>query len=582
MSPARSLILRTLRAAGYSSILAVAPLLCAGCGRLSLPGGGKTELEAKEEPKTLAVTLAARTLELFMEHPYLVQGEGAKFNVHLTVLKDGMPVRSGTLTVVAKGPSGKTTTVAQPAPKSPGIYGPVVAFPEAGENEMVLSLKSDQAEETIRIPVMVYADAAAAKKAADADEGAEPEGKITFLKEQQWKIGLVAEPVARRRLVARLRVPGQIVPQAGAKAVVTPPIAGRVLPPPQGRFPRVGETTKAGEIVAVIEPPLAGPPGVQLVANRAQVQALETELIVKQLGVEVEIKTAKIELEHARHVFERARSLSVAGDAISKREFEEAQHRLRVAEADYEGKLQLRKPYEQARMELHALANPDTPAPGSGTSPWSGPSSPPPSMPMTLLAPLSGTVTAAQATEGEFVESNKALFTIINLDRVWIEAQVSEFDLERVTKAPAADFTLAAYPGRRFTILGRGGGKLIDVGSVVDPGSRTVPVRYEIENPDRLLKAGMFLEVGIETARAEDTLAIPESAIVDEDGRPTAYVELEGEAFQKQDLELGLRDSGFVQVKQGLKEGERVVTKGAYAIRLASVSAVIPAHGHAH
>ncbi len=117
---------------------------------------------------------------------------------------------------------------------------------------------------------------------------------------------------------------------------------------------------------------------------------------------------------------------------------------------------------------------------------------------------------------------------------------------------------------------------------MVDPGYRTVPVRYEVENPDRLLKAGMFLEVGIETARAEDAIAIPESAIVDEDGRPTAYVELDGEGFQKRDLELGLRDVGFVQVKQGLKEGERVATKGAYAIRLASVSAVIPAHGHAH
>ena len=92
----------------------------------------------------------------------------------------------------------------------------------------------------------------------------------------------------------------------------------------------------------------------------------------------------------------------------------------------------------------------------------------------------------------------------------------------------------------------------------------------------------MFADVAIETERADDLVAIPESAIVEEDGRPTAYVLLDGESFQKRDLELGIRDSGYVQVKQGLKEGERVVTKGAYAIRLASVSSVIPAHGHAH
>lgn len=579
MSPGRSHIAPS-RAAAWIIALTATALLDTGCGRLSRPGGRTAEAPAAEEARTVSETIAGRTVGLFQEHPFLVQGEGAKFNVHLTVLKDGMPIRGGTLTVVAKGPSGKTATVEQGAPRSPGIYGPVVAFPEAGENEMTLVLKSDQAEDTIRVPVTVYADAAAAKRAADADEEAEPEGKITFLKEQAWKIGIVTEPVAHRHLVARLKVPGQIVPQAGAKAVVTSPIAGRVLPPPQGGFPRVGEVTKGGDIVAVIEPPIAGPPGVQLVANRAQIQALETELLVKQLGVEVDIKSAQLEADQARLVFERLKALR-AGDAVSQKAYEEAQHELRVAEANYTGKQQLRTPYEKARNDLQALAMP-TPAADGDAAAWSSRRSSSPSMQMVLRAPRAGTVVSAQVTEGEFVDTEHELFTVIDLDRVWIEARVSEFDLERVTKAPAAEFTLAAYPGRRFTILGEGDGTLIDVGSVVDAGSRTVPVRFEVGNPERLLKIGMFVDVAIETARAEDAIAIPESAIVDEDGRPIAYVELDGEGFQKRDLELGLRDAGFVQVKQGLEEGERVVTKGAYAIRLSSVSSVIPAHGHAH
>ena len=129
---------------------------------------------------------------------------------------------------------------------------------------------------------------------------------------------------------------------------------------------------------------------------------------------------------------------------------------------------------------------------------------------------------------------------------------------------------------------GEGGGKLIDVGSVVDPDNRTLPVRYEVPNAERLLKVGMFADVAIETTRAEEAVAIPESALVDEDGRPVVYVLLDGEHFEKRDVELGIRDSGFVEVKAGLKAGERVVTKGAYAIRLASVSSVIPAHGHTH
>ncbi len=77
-------------------------------------------------------------------------------------------------------------------------------------------------------------------------------------------------------------------------------------------------------------------------------------------------------------------------------------------------------------------------------------------------------------------------------------------------------------------------------------------------------------------------MAVPDSALVEEGGRFIVFVQLGGETFDKRDVTLGLRDGNWVQVLAGLKEGERIVTKGAYAIRLASVSGVIPAHGHAH
>src|SRR5205823_12756791 len=121
--------------------------------KLPLGSRGATEGQEAGEPRMSEVLLAAEKVELFMEHPYLVRGQEAKFNVHLTVLDDGMPVRSGKLTVVATGPSGQAVKVEQPAPRRPGIFGPVLAFPEAGENEMVLSLQSDQATDTSRVPV---------------------------------------------------------------------------------------------------------------------------------------------------------------------------------------------------------------------------------------------------------------------------------------------------------------------------------------------------------------------------------------------------------------------------------------------
>jgi membrane fusion protein, heavy metal efflux system len=77
-------------------------------------------------------------------------------------------------------------------------------------------------------------------------------------------------------------------------------------------------------------------------------------------------------------------------------------------------------------------------------------------------------------------------------------------------------------------------------------------------------------------------VAIPDSAIVEEAGNFIAFVQVSGETFQKRELKLGIRDGNQVQVLDGVKEGERVVTRGAMAIRLASISGVIPAHGHAH
>jgi RND family efflux transporter MFP subunit len=528
-----------------------------------------------------SVTQDGRSVELFMEYPLLVQGEGAKFNVHLTVLADGMPVRQGKLTVVAKGPSGKTVTAVQESPRSPGIYGPVLAFLESGSHELNLSLESKQARDTLRLSVMVYPSRARAEKAGEAKEEEPSAGTITFQKEQGWKIGVVHRQVSTRRLVERLRVPGAITPAAGAEAVVTPTVAGRLLPPPRGRFPRIGERVSAGQVVAVIEPPLTGSEGAAMLANRAQLQTFETELGVKVKEAEIEIGKAKIDLDYARKAREQLSAASRSG-SVPEATLRQAERQFKLAEAAYQGKLKVRDLYEQARKDAASVFPAVNTASGTGKSKNRTSSSQPPSSRVQLRSPLTGTVTASRATAGEFVKSSRSVFTVIDLERVWVEASVSEADVGKVLKAPAALFTLPAYPGRHFTILGTGGGKLVNVGSVINTASRTLPLRYEVPNPQRLLRVGMSAEVAIETARTRQTVAIPESAIVDEDGRPTAYVRVDGEHFQKRDLQLGIRDSGYVEVRSGLKEGEYVVTKGAYAIRLASVSAVIPAHGHTH
>ena len=137
-------------------------------------------------------------------------------------------------------------------------------------------------------------------------------------------------------------------------------------------------------------------------------------------------------------------------------------------------------------------------------------------------------------------------------------------------------------PRQALDILKGNGGRLVNISSIVDTQTRTVSVVYEMPNPEGLFRAGMFANVYLETKTATNVVALPEQAIVKDNGRPVAYVLINGENFQRRELELGVRDNGFVEVVSGVTEGERVVTKGAYVIKLASLSPASFGHGHGH
>jgi RND family efflux transporter MFP subunit len=204
-----------------------------------------------------------------------------------------------------------------------------------------------------------------------------------------------------------------------------------------------------------------------------------------------------------------------------------------------------------------------------------------PTMQMPLVAPITGQIVEHESIEGEHVEALEEIYEIVNLERVWIVARISEFDLNELPGTPNASLELPSFAGRSFDVLALGG-RLVNIGTRVDEQTRTVPIRFEIPNPEGLFRAGMFTNVYLETKRSVDCLAVPEKAIVLDNGRPLVYVMLEGETFQRREVELGVRDQGWVEVKAGLLAGERVATRSAYAIKLASLSPASFGHGHGH
>jgi membrane fusion protein, heavy metal efflux system len=549
--------LARIRMVGIWASMTVCVLFTASCGRL----GGSEE---GAEEKTAQVTVWSERFEIFLEHRLIVANRATKFITHVSDLVTLEPRREGAVTFILRPGSGTPLTHVEPKPARDGIYIPELTFPTPGEWHVSLLIPLSGEDYTVELPpFMVFASA---EEAARAPEPESPEG-ISFLKEQQWKIRTKTEPVTKRPVTERLRLAGVVAVRPGSKATVTPPVAGHLAPPPGLAWPQLGRRVEAGQVLALVQPHLVGSDLLTFITSQQQIQAMELELTVKAAEADAEAIRARVALTQGEQVLQRVQTL-FKQNARSARELEEAEFAVRKAKADMSAAEALKTTYERAKKQLAARPRMVEPTTGMPA--------------VELKAPISGLVTAVNATVGEHLDTDHAVFSIVNTETVLIEAQVPEWDLGRLSASHGATYEASHTPGSFVPILGEGGGALIYLGPSVDDKRRTVSLVYEVPNLDGRLRIGMSLQVYVETTRVEEALAIPTSALVDEDGRAVVFVQLSGETFEKRDLTLGIRDGVFVQVLSGVSKGERVVTQGAYAIRLASVSTTIPAHGHSH
>lgn len=551
----------TTRSLYLCGVLCVGVLLAIACGRLE---NGAAPAPEEEEEKTAQVTVWGDRLEIFLEHRLLVAGTPTKFITHVTDLLTLEPRRAGPVTFILRQ-EGQTPIVhEEPAPARDGIYLPELTFPQPGVWMVALRVPLEGTESVVPLPPFTVF--ASRQETKGAPEPVVPDG-ISFLKEQQWKILTQTQPVTSRPLVERLRLAGGVAVRPGHTAAVTPPIAGHLLPPPGASLPSLGTPVKAGQVLAMVQPHVAGTELLTLVSTQQQILALEMELTVKAAEVEADAIRARVALTQAEHTLRRTRALREQ-NAKSARELEDAEFAQRKAEADLSAAEALRKTYDSAKKQLAERPRPV----GQGVG-----------LPaVELKAPITGVVVTVRGTVGEHVDTDAPVCTILNTETVLIEAQLPESDLGRLSSALGATYETTAAPGMFVPILGPGRGRLVFLGTTVDAKTRTLPVVYEVPNPAGHLRIGMALTVYVETAHVAEALAVPVSALVEEDGKSVAFVQVSGETFQKRDLTLGIQDGAFIQVLSGLSPDERVVTKGAYAIRLASVSTTIPAHGHAH
>jgi membrane fusion protein, heavy metal efflux system len=176
-----------------------------------------------------------------------------------------------------------------------------------------------------------------------------------------------------------------------------------------------------------------------------------------------------------------------------------------------------------------------------------------------LNSPIDGIVVERNATVGASVGTDANLFKIIDLSRVWIDANVFEKDLQQVRFGQEVKLTVPAFPGSTFS------GRVILVNSVVDPDTRTVKVRTEVANPDGRLKPDMFANVQIVTALNRTAISIPQSAVLNDEGKSVVFV-AEGDGYKKRQVQPGIQNNDRVEIIDGLTAGDKVVVKGNYLL----------------
>jgi cobalt-zinc-cadmium efflux system membrane fusion protein len=187
----------------------------------------------------------------------------------------------------------------------------------------------------------------------------------------------------------------------------------------------------------------------------------------------------------------------------------------------------------------------------------------------TLSAPIAGVVVDRQVGPGQYVQAGAATpqFTIADTSSVWLLANVRETDAAVVKLGQSVEVHVPAYPNRIFKA------RLTYVSAVVDPVTHRLPVRAEIGNRDAALKPEMFANFRILTSDASESPAVPQSAVVYEGAAAHVWVVAADGLLSLRSISTGRSNDGLIEVLEGLKPGENVVTKGGLFIDQAAVPA---------
>jgi cobalt-zinc-cadmium efflux system membrane fusion protein len=352
-------------------------------------------------------------------------------------------------------------------------------------------------------------------------DSARNEGLIEMSVSAQQHVGMVVQPAQVTQLNEYLRTTGTVQPIDSRVGIVGPLARGRIAEVKA----KVGDRVSAGQVLAVFDNIEAG------------------ELLSEEQAARADLERLKAQLVPAARQAERSRRLADIG-AGSEKDFEASQAEKNGIEASIRSQESL---LDGIRRRLRRFGVLDDVAHTTFMT--------------SLKAPFSGVVTKAQASPGDIVDASKDIFTVADLERVWVQAEVYEKDLGRIRAGQSAFIVVDTYPGKPFE------GKVTYISDVLDPQTRTARVRCEVANSKMLLKTDMFANVQLPTTLTKQALAVPESALQQVEGKDVIFVRRSDTRFEKREVEKGVTVNNQTEIVKGLKPGEAVVTQGAFHLK---------------
>lgn len=492
--------------------------LSMGCGSGDHHHDHAHDTQASEPIPGMTHLVRSDSLELFIEFPAPVAGTSAAMAVHLSCLGDPMRPLTDAKVELFYDSLSGERVTAVPSGVG-GLYLAEFPFRSPGVTRLCVEVHHQSINERLFVDdVVVYATEEEARSKAVAAEI--NANAVRYTKELVWKSPFAVDRLSPRPFAEILQTGGELTEAPGEERLITAQIAG---------------------VVAYAAPGLV--PGLTLRDGQALFEIRATDVERGELSAAA--SRAEEDLTVSKAQYERAQALA-ADRILSEKELLEA--RLR---------------YEQARLEYGQRSTARTFSSNKAT----------------VRVPAGGHLLSLLVQEGAYVAAGQPLARIGSGQRIALRADVAAHHFDRLPGFLAANFRLPGSDQRLFATQELNG-KREAYGRSLGRESAFIPVYFSMDRPEELLP-GSAVEVFL-LGPSRPALVLPRMALIEEQGHFFAFVQTGGEYYEKREVSTGATDGEFVEILAGLEEGDWVVTRGSYRLKLASVSGALPEHGHSH